>query len=214
MQNKNYDHMLKIVLVGNSGVGKSNFIHRYVDDKFYLESMTTIGVEYYNKIINVNDKIFKLQIWDTAGQERYDSITNMYIRSAQGIILMYDITNMDTFIQCKKWIENIKDICENAKIILIGNKSDLKYLRQVSQNEAKKFSDMNGINIIETSALESKNINDAFYILVNSINNDIAVLNKKNDNSLNIIHLNDSINIDKSNSMYSYTCCMINWYHQ
>jgi len=170
-----YDVLFKIIVVGDSGVGKSNIITRYVDESFTLESKTTIGVEYYFKTCIIDDLTIKLQIWDTAGQERFRSIITSYYRGASGVLLIYDITKINSFNNINRWIDDIKKGCdENAVIMLVGNKADLENLRTVNSKLALDFAKHNDMLFCEASALDDFNIQTAFDDLV------IAMAQKNN----------------------------------
>ena len=164
------DYSIKIIIVGDSGVGKSNILSRYVQGEFLQESKTTVGVELSIKTYKINDKHIKVHFWDTAGQERYKSITAAYYKGAKGAIIVYDITKKESFKNVDKWFSEIKENGEkNISLILIGNKCDLKHLRVVSNEislekaESLGSIDYNlGIPLIETSALDSTGIEDAF----------------------------------------------------
>lgn len=134
-------HMFKIVIVGDSAVGKSNMLSRFIKNEFNRESKSTVGVELSLKIYNINDSIVKVHIWDTAGQERYQSITAAYYKGAKGALIVYDSTRRETFENVDKWYREIKSLCDkNIVVLLVGNKSDLKLLRQVEYNEAESKS--------------------------------------------------------------------------
>jgi len=165
-----YDYLFKIVLIGDSGVGKSNILTRFTKNEFNLESKTTIGVEFATKTMSAEGKVIKAQIWDTAGQERYRAITSAYYRGAVGALLMYDITKYQTFANVEKWFEELRNNAEsNIVVMLVGNKSDLKPLRAVSQEEATAFAEKHGIAFIETSALDSSNVELAFHKVITEI---------------------------------------------
>lgn len=152
---------------GDSGVGKSNILTRFTKNEFNLESKTTIGVEFATKTMSAEGKVIKAQIWDTAGQERYRAITSAYYRGAVGALLMYDITKYQTFANVEKWFEELRNNAEsNIVVMLVGNKSDLKPLRAVSQEEATAFAEKHGIAFIETSALDSSNVELAFHKVI------------------------------------------------
>ena len=134
-------YAIKIVLVGDSGVGKSNILTRYCNDTFIQEGKTTIGVELENKFFNVNDDIVNVSIWDTAGQERFKSITNAYYKGAQGIVIVFDLTRQDTFEHVKTWFTEVKNSANsNIQCLLVGNKSDLAELRQVTSENGTDMS--------------------------------------------------------------------------
>ncbi|KAM3824491.1 ras-related protein Rab-11A-like [Vipera latastei] len=158
-----YDYLFKIVLIGDSGVGKSNLLSRFTRNEFSLESKSTIGVEFATRSIQVDNKTVKAQIWDTAGQERYRAITSAYYRGAVGALLVYDIAKYLTYENAEQWLKELQDHADsNIVIMLVGNKSDLRHLRAVPTDEAKSFAEKNGLSFIETSALDSTNVEAAF----------------------------------------------------
>eukprot|EP00249_Psilotum_nudum_P009461 c21952_g2_i1 orf=1-591(-) len=158
-----YDYLFKVVLIGDSGVGKSNLLSRFTRNEFSLESKSTIGVEFATRSITVDGKKVKAQIWDTAGQERYRAITSAYYRGAVGALLVYDITRHVTFENVERWLKELKDHTDsNIVVILVGNKSDLRHLRAVSTEDGQAFSEREGLYFMETSALESTNVENAF----------------------------------------------------
>jgi small GTP-binding protein len=133
------DFSIKIVVVGDSGVGKSNILSRYAQDEFKQDSKATVGVELYTKTFKISDKHIKVHLWDTAGQERYKSITAAYYRGAKGAMIVYDITREDTFNNVDKWFNEIREYGEkNVQLMLVGNKSDLKHLRAVEHGKAQE----------------------------------------------------------------------------
>ncbi|KAL8141270.1 hypothetical protein V2J09_007291 [Rumex salicifolius] len=162
-RDEDYDYLFKVVLIGDSGVGKTNLLSRFAKNEFNLESKSTIGVEFATRSINVDDKIVKAQIWDTAGQERYRAITSAYYRGAVGALLVYDITRHVTFENIQRWLKELRDHTEsNIVIMLVGNKADLRHLRSVSLDDAKSYADRENMIFIETSALESTNVEKSF----------------------------------------------------
>jgi len=167
-----YDYLFKIVLIGDSGVGKSNLLSRFTRNEFNLESKSTIGVEFATKSVKVDDKVVKAQIWDTAGQERYRAITSAYYRGAVGALLVYDVSKMDTFTKIRDWLTELSNNSENEIVImLVGNKKDLHHLRDVSTSEAEEFAKMQEppLHFIETSALDSSNVEQAFTTLLEEV---------------------------------------------
>uniref|UniRef100_A0A7S0ZUY4 Uncharacterized protein n=1 Tax=Noctiluca scintillans TaxID=2966 RepID=A0A7S0ZUY4_NOCSC len=169
-QKDDYDYLFKIVLIGDSGVGKSNLLSRFTRDEFTLESKSTIGVEFATKSVTTNNKVIKAQIWDTAGQERYRAITGAYYRGSVGALLVYDISKRSTFDSLERWLQELRDHADpNIVIMLVGNKSDLKHLRATTQEETLAFAERHGIACIETSALESTNVEAAFMRLLGEI---------------------------------------------
>ncbi|KAF5387144.1 hypothetical protein D9615_001997 [Tricholomella constricta] len=169
-EGSNYDYLFKVVLIGDSGVGKSNLLSRFTRNEFNLESKSTIGVEFATRSINVDGKTVKAQIWDTAGQERYRAITSAYYRGAVGALLVYDIAKHATYVNVTRWLKELRDHADsNIVIMLVGNKSDLKHLRAVPTDEAKAFSTENGLSFIETSALDASNVESAFQTILTDI---------------------------------------------
>ena len=167
---ENYDLIFKLVLIGDSGVGKTNILTRYTKNEFSLATQATVGVEFGSKIIKKNDKLIKLQIWDTAGQERYKSITSAYYKGSKGAFVVYDISRKPTFENVDKWIGELKtNASEEVLIMLVGNKSDLEDKREVQIDEVKKKAEQYKIAFCETSALEGKNIEQAFDSLIDEI---------------------------------------------
>lgn len=131
------DFAMKIVIVGDSGVGKSNILTRYAIDEFNYDSKATVGVELYSKLFKINDKHVKIHLWDTAGQERYKSITAAYYKGSKGAVIVYDITRPETFNNIDKWFNEIREYGEkNVQLIMVGNKSDLTDLRAVDTERA------------------------------------------------------------------------------
>merc|ERR1719440_2049590 len=158
-----YDYLFKVVLIGDSGVGKSNLLSRFTRNEFCLESKSTIGVEFATRSLPIDGKTIKAQIWDTAGQERYRAITSAYYRGAVGALLVYDITKTVTFENVERWLKELRDHADaNIVIMLVGNKSDLRHLRAVSTEEAMQFAEKHNLAFIETSALDSTNVELAF----------------------------------------------------
>ncbi|KAJ0405173.1 hypothetical protein P43SY_001378 [Pythium insidiosum] len=165
-----YDYLFKIVLIGDSGVGKSNLLSRFTRNEFNLESKSTIGVEFATKSIQAEGKTIKAQIWDTAGQERYRAITSAYYRGAVGALLVYDITKHVSFENVERWLKELRDHADaNTVIMLVGNKSDLRHLRAVSTEEAMAFAEKNNLAFIETSALEATGVDTAFQRILTEI---------------------------------------------
>ncbi|XP_028119893.1 ras-related protein RABA2a isoform X1 [Camellia sinensis] len=165
-----YDYLFKVVLIGDSGVGKSNLLSRFTRNEFCLESKSTIGVEFATRTLQVEGRTVKAQIWDTAGQERYRAITSAYYRGALGALLVYDVTKPTTFENVSRWLKELRDHADaNIVIMLIGNKTDLKHLRAVATEDAQGFAEKEGLSFIETSALEAINVEKAFQTILSEI---------------------------------------------
>mmetsp|Transcript_57195 Transcript_57195/g.117063 ORF Transcript_57195/g.117063 Transcript_57195/m.117063 type:complete len:215 (-) Transcript_57195:253-897(-) len=165
-----YDYLFKVVLIGDSGVGKSNLLSRFTRNEFNLESKSTIGVEFATRSIPVDGKTIKAQIWDTAGQERYRAITSAYYRGAVGALLVYDIAKHLTFENVDRWLKELRDHADqHIVIMLVGNKSDLRHLRAVPTEDAKGYAETRKLSFIETSALDSTNVDQAFQTILTEI---------------------------------------------
>lgn len=169
---KTEDYLFKIVLIGDSAVGKSNLLARFARDEFYPNSKSTIGVEFQTQKMEINGKEVKAQIWDTAGQERFRAVTSAYYRGAVGALLVYDISRRQTFDSIGRWLNELHTHSDmNVVTILVGNKSDLRDAREVSTAEGKSLAEAQGLFFIETSALDSSNVNVAFQTVVKEIYN-------------------------------------------
>jgi Ras-related protein Rab-11A len=170
MDKESYEFLFKLILIGDSSVGKSNILLQYLKGKFDANSKATVGVEFGTKNIEINNKKIKIQIWDTAGQERYRSITSAYYRGAKGAFIVYDITRKETFDNIDKWVADLKNNGDdNISIVLIGNKSDLDEKREVSKEEGVQKSEEFKTAFMETSALNGDNIDKAFDELIEQI---------------------------------------------
>lgn len=169
-----YHYILKFIIIGDSSIGKSNILLRFTDNRFQSSHDSTIGVEFATKIISRQNTVYKLQIWDTAGQETFRSITRSYYRGTIGCLMVYDITNRESFESLEYWMSDFRKYCDpNTVIILIGNKADLIDKRQVSYDEGKEFAEKHGFSFFETSAKTGINIADCFNNVVDKINNKI-----------------------------------------
>ncbi|KAF3337325.1 ras-related protein RABA2a-like protein [Carex littledalei] len=165
-----YDYLFKVVLIGDSGVGKSNLLSRFTRNEFCLESKSTIGVEFATRTLQVEGRVIKAQIWDTAGQERYRAITSAYYRGALGAVLVYDVSKPSTFDNIARWLKELRDHADpNIRIMLIGNKTDLKHLRAVATEDAQGYAEKEELSYIETSALDATNVEAAFQMILGDI---------------------------------------------
>ncbi|XP_014799873.1 ras-related protein Rab-8B isoform X1 [Numenius arquata] len=179
---KTYDYLFKLLLIGDSGVGKTCLLFRFSEDAFNTTFISTIGIDFKIRTIELDGKKIKLQIWDTAGQERFRTITTAYYRGAMGIMLVYDITNEKSFDNIKNWIRNIEEhASSDVERMILGNKCDMNEKRQVSKEKGEKLAIDYGIKFLETSAKSSINVEEAFFTLARDI---MTKLNRKmNDNS-------------------------------
>ncbi|KDD75851.1 Ras family protein [Helicosporidium sp. ATCC 50920] len=181
MSNPEYDYLFKLLLIGDSGVGKSCLLLRfavrvYAQDDTYTESyISTIGVDFKIRTVDLDSKVIKLQIWDTAGQERFRTITSSYYRGAHGIIVVFDVTDLESFNNVKQWLNEIDRYAnENVNKLLVGNKVDLTSKRVVNFDTAKAFADEIGVPYIETSAKNATNVEQAFMTMAAEIKNRMA----------------------------------------
>lgn len=166
-----YDHLFKIVLIGDSGVGKTNLLDQLTRKGFSTETKATIGVEFATKTFQIENSIIKAQIWDTAGQERYRAITSAYYRGTLGALIVYDITRKSTLSNSiQHWLTQLKDSAgDDVEIILVGNKTDLKDERVVSTAYGTEAAESNNLTFVETSARDGTNVQKAFQDLVKGI---------------------------------------------
>ncbi|KYO02333.1 ras-related protein Rab-1A [Plasmodium gaboni] len=203
-RSRDYDYLYKIILIGDSGVGKSCILLRFSDDHFTESYITTIGVDFRFRTIKVDDKIVKLQIWDTAGQERFRTITSAYYRGADGIIIIYDTTDRNSFLHINDWMNEInKYTNEDTCKLLVGNKADCKDDIEIStmegQNKAKELN----ISFIETSAKDATNVELAFTMITQEL---IKKKKKKNFTSLKNNHAKLKLST-QDNSVQSFCSC-------
>ncbi|KAH9617679.1 hypothetical protein KSS87_021617 [Heliosperma pusillum] len=174
-ENSGEEYLFKIVVIGDSAVGKSNLLSRYARNEFDLHTKATIGVEFQTVCVDINGKEIKAQIWDTAGQERFRAVTSAYYRGAVGALIVYDISRRSTFESVSRWLEELNTHCDTAVArILVGNKCDLENIREVSVDEATSVAESEGLFFIETSALDSTNVKTAFEIAIKEIYNNIS----------------------------------------
>ncbi|KAK6919932.1 Small GTPase [Dillenia turbinata] len=171
------DYVFKVVVIGDSAVGKTQILSRFTKNEFCFDSKSTIGVEFQTRTLTIQSKVIKAQIWDTAGQERYRAVTSAYYRGALGAMLVYDITKRQTFDHVARWVEELRSHADNSIVImLIGNKADLADLRAVPTEHAVEFAEEQGLFFSETSALSGDNVDSAFIRLLEQI---YGVVSKK-----------------------------------
>ena len=166
MDDDEYDFIFKVLLLGNSDVGKSSLLLRFVDSVWNDGFVPTIGVDFKVKTLEINNKKVKMQIWDTAGQERFRTVVSTYFKGAHGILLLYDVTNKDSFKNLENWLIEIeKNSSDKVLKILLGNKCDLSDDREIQSEEGKAFAVRNGMEFMETSAKINTNVSEAFETL-------------------------------------------------
>jgi len=192
------EYLFKIVVIGDSAVGKSNLLSRYARNEFNANSKATIGVEFQTQVMDIDGKEVKAQIWDTAGQERFRAVTSAYYRGAVGALIVYDISRRLTFDNVARWLEELKMHADgNVVKMLVGNKSDLAHIREVPVEDGKKLAESEGLFFIETSALDNTNVLPAFQIVVKEIYTNVSkkMLNSdsyKSQLSLNRVNITDA----------------------
>lgn len=173
-KNAQFDYLIKLLLIGDSGVGKSCLLLRFSDDTFTTSFITTIGIDFKIRTIELDGKRIKLQIWDTAGQERFRTITTAYYRGAMGILLVYDVTDENSYANIATWMKNIEQhASENVCKILLGNKCDMVDKKVVDTARGQKLADDYGIKFLETSAKTNTNVEEAFFTIARDIKNTI-----------------------------------------
>ncbi|RUS72838.1 hypothetical protein EGW08_019403 [Elysia chlorotica] len=180
--NPDYDYLFKLLLIGDSGVGKSCLLLRFADDTYTESYISTIGVDFKIRTIELDGKLIKLQIWDTAGQERFRTITSSYYRGAHGIIVVYDVTDQESFNNVKQWLQEIdRYASENVNKLLVGNKSDLTTKKVVDFTTAKEYADQLLIPFLETSAKNATNVEQAFMTMAAEIKKTMGPITAASD---------------------------------
>jgi Ras-related protein Rab-1A len=208
-----YDYLFKIIIIGDSGIGKSAILFRFADDLYNDGYISTIGVDFKIRTILVNGKIVKLQIWDTAGQERFRTITTSYYRGSHIIFMCYDITDRKTFSNLNMWKNEIKKFANlNIKVVLCGTKMDLSSQRQVSEEEGNTFAINNGYTFFEVSAKYNKNIDELFEKTSEELLNNFLIELKNKNNIDDKVHKNinprNTIKITKGyKDNFNARCC-------
>jgi Ras-related protein Rab-1A len=195
----NYENIFKILLIGDSGVGKSCLLLRYTDNTFSDNFISTIGVDFKIKTIQLDGQTVKLQIWDTAGQERFKTITSSYYRGSHGIFVVYDITDVVSFNNIRVWIEEIKKYTsgEAVQLFLVGNKKDQEANRAVETSQGQEMADQLGAKFLETSAKERVNVDQIFIELTRSL---------KKNNLYHITPKADTVRVGQSKPIEDQQC--------
>ncbi|KAJ7961649.1 Ras-related protein like [Quillaja saponaria] len=206
------EYLFKIVIIGDSAVGKSNLLSRFARNEFDSNSKATIGVEFQTQVLEIDGKEVKAQIWDTAGQERFRAVTSAYYRGAVGALIVYDISRRSTFDSVKRWLDELTTHCDSTLArMLVGNKCDLENIREVSIEEGKSLAEEEGLFFMETSALDSTNVQTAFEIVIREIYTNISrkVLNSdsyKAELSGNRVSLVNGAGSSKLGQL-NFSCC-------
>ena len=170
MARKSFDLVAKLLIIGDSGVGKSSLLLRYCDDSFSSHFLTTIGIDFKLKTVNIDGKKVKLQIWDTAGQERFRTITNAYYRGAHGILLVYDVTQEISLQNVKNWMQNIEQhALQEVDRVIVGNKCDFIEGREVDKARGEELAKAYGVDFFETSAKNDTNVTETFMCLATKV---------------------------------------------
>ncbi|RRT62985.1 hypothetical protein BHE74_00016026 [Ensete ventricosum] len=207
-----YDYLFKLVLIGDSGVGKSNLLSRFTRNEFNLESKSTIGVEFATRSITVDTKVLKAQIWDTAGQESWLSTMRMQLTLiVLGALLVYDVTRRPTFENVARWLKELRDHTDpNIVVMLIGNKSDLRHLVAVPTEDGKAYAERESLYFMETSALEATNVENAFQEVLTQL---YRIVSKKaieagDDATSSVPSKGERINVkDDASTLKKPNCC-------
>ncbi|AYV78041.1 MAG: P-loop containing nucleoside triphosphate hydrolase [Edafosvirus sp.] len=177
-----FDYLFKIIIVGDSSIGKSSLMKRFVDNKFDGKYDITIGVDFGYKKIQIDDKQINIQIWDTAGQEVFRSLTKAYYKNAYGALLCFDVTNRKTFDQIDKWLHEINsEVTDPIHIFLVGNKCDLEVKRQVTYQEGVELAKFFKMTYVETSSKNNSGVDKCFTDLITKIYNDFAIKDNKKE---------------------------------
>ncbi|KAI3450805.1 hypothetical protein Pfo_007470 [Paulownia fortunei] len=206
------EYLFKIVVIGDSAVGKSNLLSRFARDEFDHNSKATIGVEFQTQVVELDGKEVKAQVWDTAGQERFRAVTSAYYRGAVGALIVYDISRKTTFESIKRWLDELNTHCDTTVArMLVGNKCDLENIREVSVEEGKSLAEEEGLFFIETSALDATNVKKAFEIVIREIYDKVSrkILNSdsyKAELSVNRVSLANGVDLSKQNNG-AFSCC-------
>ena len=202
----------RIIIIGDQSVGKTNIIYRFSSDKFMEEYNCSIGVDFFTKYLEVDQRKFKLQLWDTAGQENFRSITRAYYKNSACAIIVYDVTEKNSFKSVKEWIVECKNYTnENIILILVGNKKDLEDSRKISEKEGREFAEQNGIDcFFESSAKTGENINEIFQHICKIINkriDDNAIYFSDESNGIKLVKKDKDNDNNKKNNFSCCCCC-------
>ena len=194
-----YDQKIKIMIIGESLVGKTALITRYTSNIFSGTYLTTVGIDFQTKFLNINDKTIKVELWDTAGQERFRNIAKNYFQSSDGFLIVYDITSKTSFEKLAFWNEQVNlNAPEKTKYIIVGNKKDLEEKREVNTEEGENFAKENKAKFYETSAKDGTNVNEVFELLAKEIIEDAEKLQMRNKGSSQVLKKKNTVAEKKS----------------
>uniref|UniRef100_A0A1B6M0F0 Ras-related protein Rab-35 n=1 Tax=Graphocephala atropunctata TaxID=36148 RepID=A0A1B6M0F0_9HEMI len=199
---REYDHLFKLLIIGDSDVGKSSLLVRFADNTFSGNYITTIGVDFKIRTVEVDGEKVKLQIWDTAGQERFRTITSTYYRGTHGVIVVYDVTSGESFANVKRWLHEIEQNCEVVNRILVGNKNDAPDRKVVLTEDAQRFADQMRIQLFETSAKENINVEEMFMAITRQV-----LHTKKERKEKQAGQNSDMVNLRKPKPNKRQKCC-------
>ncbi|ETN62758.1 ras-related protein Rab [Anopheles darlingi] len=200
---REYDHLFKLLIIGDSGVGKSSLLIRFSDNTFSGSYITTIGVDFKIRTVLLNGERVKLQIWDTAGQERFRTITNTYYRGTHGVIVVYDVTNSESFGNVKRWLQEIESNCDVVNKVLVGNKNDDPNRKVVLTEDAQRFANQMDIRLFETSAKDNINVEEMFL----AITEQVLRHKKKTQEDTKSEANNDTVQLKKGTHKKKNKCC-------
>ena len=204
---QDFDEKIKLMILGDSSVGKSSILRKYCKNEFLDKYITTIGIDFQIKNLTINNKKIKLQVWDTAGQERYRVVTKNYFNTSDGFIIIYDITNRETFTNINNWIEQITTIVgNNVKCVIFGNKNDLNNKRKVETDEGKELAEKFNFKFFETSAKEGNNIEEGFKSITMDILDDISSVKERRNNT-SILKTKSGKKLNNNKEDNKKSCC-------
>ena len=207
MEDDSYEMMVKVVLVGDSGVGKTNIMSKYLKNQFMEHSKATVGVEFGSKLFNHQGHKIKAQIWDTAGQEKYKAITGAYYKGSKGAFIVYDITRKDTFASIERWVNDLKATSDpKLTIILIGNKNDLDDKREVSKDQGEEKAKSFGCAFLETSAFSGDNLDKAFELMVKEIYEKFSNSSSEEE-EFEAVKKGEDLKVEKATDKKKKACC-------
>ncbi|XP_021349332.1 ras-related protein ORAB-1-like [Mizuhopecten yessoensis] len=204
MENNDYSYLFKYLLIGDSGVGKSNLLLRFADDVFSDTYIYTIGVDFKIRTVSIDNSAVRLQVWDTAGQERFKTITSSFYRGSHGIMLVYDVTNIESFRHVELWLQEVDRYGgKDNNLILVGNKIDMTSKRVVTYEMGKEYAERHGISFMETSAKTSTNVENLFTTMAEEIKS------KLDSGKLDTTHRGGTVNVRNSSPIKQspWVCC-------